>query len=211
MSGLKLAALYGLKPHQLGFCGPQDKETKNILFKYLKGGKTKEKRVRKILEDFEGAYPYLKKIAKSNNIQDPFNEKVVRAYWIGNELLEKTKNPKLHHSFHILMVGSVTGRIVLEGKLLDLCRVGWGKVIELKAKSQKLKVEYQPLVGKKKLKLGRLIRKEIDWNKNLISNIRIGDWISFHWNQTIEVLNKKDIKNLEKYTKNSLNIHNKNL
>lgn len=184
MSGLKLAVLYSIKPHSLGFCGPKDNGT---LLRFLKGDAVSEKKVRKILEQFKGAYPYYKQIAKSKNIKDPFDERVVRTYWL-------TK-----HIYHVLIVGSVTGRIKLKGKLKDLCRVSWGKVVELKAK--KLKVIYQPLV---KIRLGKLIKKEIDWNKDLVPDVKIGDWVSFHWNQAVEVLSKEDIKNLEKYTKLTL-------
>lgn len=204
MSGLKLAALYGIKPHSLGFCGPDDK---GVLLEYLKGKRVGEKKIRKILEQFKGAYPYYKLIAKSNGIKDPFDERVVRAYWIGNELLEKAGGIKSHHSHHVLVVGSVTGKVVLKGKLLDLCRPCWGKVIELR--NGKLKAEYQPLVKiasseDAKLRLGKPIEKEIDWDRDLVPKVKIGDWVSFHWNQAVEVLTEEDIKNLEKYTKITL-------
>lgn len=203
MSGIKLAILYGIKPYELGFCGPEKK--KNILSDYLKGKKIDGKELREFLKEFKGAYPYYKLIAKANNIKDPFDEKIVRAYWIGNKLLERMKK-KAHHSFHVLIIGSVTGRIELKGELLDICRVSWGKVIK---KGKKIIVEYQPFVGTKELKLGKPIKKEIDWNKDLLLNVKTGDWISFHWNQAVEVLNKEDVKNLEKYTKNSIEIYNK--
>lgn len=196
MSGIKLAVLYGIKPHSLGFCGPKDK---GILLSYLRGENIFEKKIRKILEQFKGAYPYYKLIAKSNGIKDPFDEKVVRAYWIGNKLLAKAGGVKSHHSHHVLIVGSVTGRIVLKGKLLDLCRISWGKVIKIKNK--KLKIKYQPLV---KNRLGKLIEKEIDWDKDLVPDVKTGDWVSFHWNQTVEVLTDNDKKKLEKYTQLTL-------
>jgi len=208
MSGLRLAALYGIKPHLLGFCGPKND---GMLLKFLNGDAVPLKQIRKILEQFEGAYPYYEFIAKKNGIKDPFNKKVVRAYWVGNKLLEKAGGIKSHHSYHVLVVGSVTGRIVLKGKLLDLCRIGWGRVTKVKVKSHayrqagpKLKVIYRPLIGRKKLKLGKPIRKEIDWDKDLLPKVKIGDWVSFHWNQAVEILAKEDIKNLEKYTKIAL-------
>ena len=190
MSGLRLAALYGIKPFLLGFCGPRGKTDKAILLKFLENKKVPEKKVIKILEQFEGAYPYYKFIAKKNGIKDPFNEKVVRAYWIGNKLLEKANGFKSHHSYHVLVVGSVTGRIVLKGKLLDLCRICWGRVIKIK---------------NKKLKLGKPIEKEIDWDKDLLPKVKTGDWISFHWKQAVEDITKDDINNLQKYTKLTLN------
>ena len=41
-----------------------------------------------LLERFEGLYPYLAVIAQRNGIDDPFDERVVEAYWIGNRLLD---------------------------------------------------------------------------------------------------------------------------
>lgn len=38
---------------------------------------------------FDGAFPYLTLIARANNIADPFDRRVVEAYWIGNALLER--------------------------------------------------------------------------------------------------------------------------
>jgi len=205
MLGIKLAILYGIKPHELGFCGPRNKKDTQILLDYLKDKKVSEKKIRKILEQFKGAYPHYKFIAKSNGIKDPFDERVIIAYWVGNELLKKAGGIKSSHIYHVLVIGSVTGRIVLKGKLLDLCRVGWGKVLKLKTKSQKLKIRYRPLRGKKKLRLRKPAEKEIDWDEDLLPKVQVGDWVSFHWNQVVEVLSKKDKENLEKYTKKTLN------
>lgn len=170
---------------------------------YLRGKAISGKKIRKILEQFKGAYPYYKLIAKSNKIKDPFDENVVRAYWIGNKLLEKAENIKSHHSYHVLVVGSVTGKIILKGKLLDLCRIGWGKVEKIK--NQKIKVIYRPLTTRGKIKLGKPIKKDIDWDQSLLPKVKIGDWVSFHWNQAVEILTDNDKKNLEKYTRLTLN------
>jgi len=236
MSGLKLAVLYSFPAFKLGFCGPEEKSVTRVFLNYLAGKKISEKRIIKILKNFKGAFPYYKLIAKSNGIKDPFNEKVVKAYWIGSSLLEKVKvddlrqmiikdfsgpgllskeiackkakeipvNSKPHHSFHVLVIGSVTREIVLKGKFLDLCRINWGKVRKLKVKNEKLKivVEYQPLT--KKFRLGKPIKKEIFWDKVLVPEIRVGDWVSFHWNLATEKLKKRDLKNLKKYTRMTL-------
>lgn len=47
---------------------------------------------------FEGAYPYLCLIAEANGLADPFDERVVEAYWIGNQLLERVEARSLHDS-----------------------------------------------------------------------------------------------------------------
>jgi len=242
LSGLKLASLYGIYPQELGFCGPQNKSKKEALFDFIFGKKVSSKKIRKILTNFSGAYPYYRLIAKSNKIRDIFDKKVVEAYWTGNNLLEKVKTEdfkkmiardfskpgllskgiaekkakeipegaKPHNSFHVFVIGSVTGRVKLKGRLLDLCRVSWGKAIKQSIINNKqltkIIVKYQPLVGKKSLKLGKSVRKEIFWDKNLIHNIKIGDWVSFHWGHLIQKLNKKEIYILEKYTKHTLKI-----
>jgi hypothetical protein len=241
MSGLKLAALYGWRPHALGLCGPKEAARQQILKKFLKG-EISDSKVRPIIEKFRGAYPYYKLIARSNKIKDPLDERAVSAYWIGNNLLDKVKIDNLramvagdfcgpgllskkdalqkanripakslpHHSFHVLAVGSVTGSVDFKNtKLKNLCRIGWGKIIKKsKTKNQKPKitVEYQPLVGEKKIKLGKLIKKQIIWNKEIAPEIKIGDWVSFHWDCLVQVLKKEEVENLKRYTLRTLEL-----
>lgn len=47
---------------------------------------------------FSGAYPYLRLIADANHIADPFDLRVVEAYWIGNPLLDNVSRRPLHES-----------------------------------------------------------------------------------------------------------------
>src|SRR4029079_7379242 len=47
------------------------------------------RRVRDLATGFEGAYPYLQLIAQANGIADPLDERVVEAYWLGSELLDR--------------------------------------------------------------------------------------------------------------------------
>jgi len=237
MSGLKLAASFGFYPHQLGFCGLQGYSIKKTIFDYLSGKKVPQQKIRKILETFIGAFSYYKLIARSNGIKDPFAEKVVKAYWLGNELLEKVSShslkemiikdfvgrgllsketaenkakkipldSKAHHSFHVFIIGSVSGRVALEGKLLDLCRVGWGKVTEIQKRGKKgvneVIIEYQPLSKRKnKYFLGKPTSKSIFWNEKIIPKIKIGDKVATHWNHIARIISEKDLDNLKKYT-----------
>jgi len=107
-----------------------------------------------------------------------------------------------HHSFHVLFLGSITGRVDLSGALKELCRIGWGKVT--KVKSEKLKVKSKPLVIGKKIELGEEIEKEIEWDKGIVPEVKRGDWISFHWGQVCDPLSKEDVSNLEHYTKRTI-------
>jgi hypothetical protein len=44
---------------------------------------------------FAGAWPYLTLIAESNRIENPLDERVVEAYWVGNDLLERVPGDRL--------------------------------------------------------------------------------------------------------------------
>jgi len=230
-SGPKIAALYGLIPNKLGLCGPQQELLKRFII-----GKLSIPEIVPTLEKFEAAYAYYKLIAHKNKIASPFNKKVVEAYWLGNELLDKftaedlreliikrfcrpgllskkeaaarakliPEGSKPHHSFHVLVLGSVTGSVSFSGKtgLKDICRVGWGQVVQLK--KNKIVVSYAPLVGKKNIGFGKLIKKTINWDKEILPNVKNGDRISFHWKYAMQVLNEENVINLYKYTQNTL-------
>lgn len=234
-----MAALYGLRPHELGLCGPKKAKERQLLKKFLRGG-LPAARIKPILKEFKGAYPYYQLIAESNKIKNPFDRRVVSAYWLGNKLLDRVKvddsrkmmiekfsgpgllskkvaqkkareipeNSKPHHSFHVLIIGSVTGSIDFKNmELRDICRIGWGKIKKLKIKNKKLKisVRYQPLIeANEKLKLGKPIKKEINWNRDLAPKVKVGDWVSFHWNYLVQVLTPIEVANLKKYTLNNL-------
>lgn len=57
-----------------------------------------EEKVRDALKELF-SYVYYQVIARSNNIKDPFNLKVVRAHWIGNELLGKVETSVIRGVF----------------------------------------------------------------------------------------------------------------
>lgn len=241
MSGLKIAVLFGLRPHLLGLCGPKEALEQRLLLKFLQG-RLSHRQILPVIKKFKGAYLYYCLIAKKNKIKaGPFNKKVVEAYWIGNELLDKVtandlkkmvkenfsgpglldkdeaakkagKIPagsKPHHSFHVLAIGSVTGSVDFKNtKLKDVCRIGWGKVIDRsKTKNKKLEsfiVKYQPLVGGKRIKLGGLVKKEIFWDREIVPDVKTGDWVAFHWNWLVKVLTLQEAANLKKYTLNTI-------
>lgn len=85
MEGLITCARYAYSPNKLGYCGPDQNE--NILG-YITTG-TEDLGLKEILIDFQTLKPYLTFIAKANKVPDPFDSRVIEAYWIGNNLLEK--------------------------------------------------------------------------------------------------------------------------
>jgi hypothetical protein len=145
---------YAFMPNRLRYCGGDDNRT---LFEYgidstVDGG------LRPLLKRFTGALPYLQLIARANRIADPFDPRVVEAYWIGNQLLDGVEVRQLydhlserfgkqlqgrtrdlilgkapagarpHHSFHVLDVHSRLGELEHSLHTLDSCRVSWGRV-----------------------------------------------------------------------------------
>lgn len=82
-NGLLLCSRYALPPNSLRYCGP-DKVIN--LFSYTKE-QIADLGLQEILTEFETLYPYLSFIAYENNIRDPFDHRVVEAYWLGNKLL----------------------------------------------------------------------------------------------------------------------------
>jgi hypothetical protein len=171
---------YAFMPNRLRYCGGDDNRT---LFEYgienaVDGG------LRPLLRRFTGALPYLQLIARANGIADAFDERVVDAYWIGNDLLERVEVRQLyddlrarfgkqlqgrtrelvlgkapagarpHHSFHVLDVHSRVGELEHSLHTLDNCRVSWGCVVAVDG--AELLVHRQPLV----LQQGKLLLGE---------------------------------------------------
>lgn len=186
MDGTIIFARYAFMPNRLNYCGGDDNKA---LFDYCVVKQTDPGLVF-VLQKFQAAYPYLKLIASSNRIPDPFDARVVEAYWIGNELLDgvdlaqfynslherfaRHLDPKTlgyllskpplgarpHHSFHVFDVHSRIGSIEHSLDTMENCRIGWGRVRE--TGTVDFVVEHQPLVLEQgKLKLGELRDKRV--------------------------------------------------
>ena len=177
---------YAFMPNKLGYCGGSDNRT---LFEYCAATHTDPGLVI-ILKKFEAAYPYLQLIASTNHIPDPFDTRVVEAYWLGNQLLDqvdliqfynslherfaKRLSPKTlgyllskpplgarpFHNFHVFDVHSHIGMLDHSLDTMENCRISWGLVKKIEVTH--LLVEYQPLVLEwGKLKLGEAREKKV--------------------------------------------------
>ncbi len=85
---------YAFMPNRLRYCGGDDNST---ILEYATAG-VREPPLVGMLRKFTGALPYLTLIARGNAIADPFDERVVEAYWLGNELLERVEARELYDS-----------------------------------------------------------------------------------------------------------------
>lgn len=84
MDGILRCSHYAFGPNRLHYCGP---DANREILAYMKEGVT-DFGLKRLLAQFHTMYPYLHQIALSNKISDPFEDRVVEAYWIGNGLLE---------------------------------------------------------------------------------------------------------------------------
>jgi hypothetical protein len=127
-------------------------------------------------------------IARSNGISDPFDERVVEAYWLGNDLLTGVEVRQLHeallerfskqlqgtarkwlldkapagarphHNFHVFDVHSRVGELEHSLETMDQCRISWGKVV--REEGAELVVERPPLaLADGKLVLGPVVEE----------------------------------------------------
>jgi hypothetical protein len=92
--GALLFGRYAFPPNRLGYCGPDSAQE---LFEYVSSERA-DRGLVELERRFDGAYPYLRLIAGANGIADPFDRRVVEAYWIGNECLGHVDATSFHQS-----------------------------------------------------------------------------------------------------------------
>jgi hypothetical protein len=227
MKGLRKNIIYSLKPCLLGLCGPKDKESQKILIDFAAGKKVDDKKIEDFCKQFKSAFIYLKFIAKHNGIEDPFDEKVIEAYWLGNSLLKKISPKKLselsteifkqppvklpatanaQHSFHVLFDGSL-GDIAPVQKLIPFCVINLGYVEKINLKCFVIRTKPLTFRGGKFF-LDSDTVKTIECGPLVASNVKKGDAISYHWNSACEILNKQRAKNLLRYLKRNIDAYN---
>lgn len=118
--GALLFGRYAFPPNQLGYCGPPDHQA---LLDYVVHD-APDKGLVELERRFEGAYPYLVLIAHANGIADPFDERVVDAYWVGNKLLNQVEPGAFHDSLEVRFAPRMDARSFhwLSGKLAQGAR-----------------------------------------------------------------------------------------
>jgi hypothetical protein len=89
--GALLFARYAYPPNALGLCGA---DVRGTLLEYGDAGES-DPGLAELARTFDGAWPYLTLIAAANRIADPLDARVVEAYWVGNELLDRVRGDEL--------------------------------------------------------------------------------------------------------------------
>jgi hypothetical protein len=179
-SGLVRFIRYAFMPNHLGYCGGGHAE---VLLEHGSEGRADD-RLAPLLAKFTGAVPYLRTIAAANGIADPFDARVVEAYWLGNDLLagveaadlsrsleerfgrqlppgvreqilrKPPEGAKPYHLFHVVDLYRHLESDQVGMAAMESCRVSWGQVTAVEATA--LAVDRRPLV----LRDGKLVLDE---------------------------------------------------
>lgn len=223
-AGPVLFARYAFPPHELGYCGPTDVDTELEL-----GQRARE---------FDGAWPYLAALAKAGGFENPLDARIVEAYWIGGELLDRVdpgalldhlrpvfahQNPGAlldiesavaHHSFHVLAVYPWVRLLSVDPvtplAILQKCRIRWGTVVAVD--EDHATVESRPLeFDGTTLTLGEPSPERIRWRNpshSLIGPPRVGLSVSAHWGWICDRLDSAEVSALAAATERSLALVN---
>jgi hypothetical protein len=234
--GISECLRYAFPPNSLHYCGPEKQaDIKGYLETH-----TNDKGLQGILSQFETLYPYLKLIAQVNRIMDPFDRRVVEAYWVGNRLLENvpkrdfhtllTESLKIkkkirkndssimegvmsyglpHHTFHVLTIYIRTGNKAIAHTLhtMDSCRIGWGRVVSVdERKTGKYTITMSHItINNQQLTLHTPIPTRV---QSIDGTYAIGDMVSVHWGYICGTLMKRQVRNLEHFTQEAINVAN---
>lgn len=90
--GLLRCSRYAFGPNRLHYCGP---DANSEIAAHITH-KEADPALAALLSAFQTMYPYLCHIAEANKIPDPFDVRVVEAYWIGNTLLDGVDKQKFY-------------------------------------------------------------------------------------------------------------------
>jgi Family of unknown function (DUF6390) len=213
-AGVELFARYAHAPNALGYCGPSS------------GVRGSEVEVRAAARRFSGAWPYLQVLARLVGIDDPLDERLVEAYWLGRDLgVDRARfgaellavigpqaghywthlTPELladgapDHGFHVFGVYPWS-RLLGSGpeplRVLDSCRIGWGVVVS--RDGDEIEVSSQRLTWDgAKLDLEPTVRR-------IVGDAEPGETVALHWDQLCDRLTAEQARVLESSTRREL-------
>lgn len=225
MKGLLQCSRYAFGPNSLHYCGP---EKQTDLHAYITQNSVNNGLV-EILNRFETLYPYLVLIASQNYIRDPFDRRVVEAYWLGNTLLQgvqkkafgdhlvealslKKKIPVKH--FSPMMDRVISGVPNHTFHVMNIyIRTGHHAILHTLSTMDECRISWgrvvqkynkQYIVETKPIQYAReslTLGREV---KKMVTSLsvtpKVGDWVSIHWGYVCDVLSVRQYRNLMKIT-----------
>lgn len=117
-----------------------------------------------------------------------------------------------HHTFHVFNIFKRTGHDASEHtiKTMNECRISHGEILQVK--SEKLKVKNRQIkIINNRLTWGDVITKGIlvDYKGiRFMKDLKVGDYVSFHWGFVCDVLTKEQVYNLSFFTQKAIEYYN---
>jgi|SRR3989338_6965829 len=228
MDGTELAARFSYITNFLRFCGPE--EASGQFISYIKN-KSDSAGVIESLKRFEGLYPYLSSIAEKhgkdffdygvveaywigNGLLDKFDDEDMKSIIrklhqrglpksFAHGLIKNLPSGFVpHHNFNVFYVGvgRTTGSVETTIQNMDNCRVSWGKVGKVMETSLIVSTNIlRNNNGKLALEDGET--KTAVFLKEMLPDVKKGDFVALHWGFAPLVLDEGQLENLKKYNK----------
>lgn len=224
--GTQLAARFAIQPNILGHCGESPDQA--ILRNCIKGLDLPQARAILDSHNFPHLNAYIHAIAKTSHLP-PFSEDVVRAYWIGSPLTEKTyqdgkdelvkfytKDLKLfsktvldnllpQHLFltHLSQVAFIIANHYEQPERTEIingCMIAKGEIIDINSPDSTAEVKREILVFENgKYRVGESYQT-VKQDPDLTPVLTKGDLVAIHLSFVASILSPTDAQNLSFWT-----------
>lgn len=225
-SGLQLCSRYAFAPNLFHYCGP---EKQSDLLGYLHENQT-DKGLAEILSQFDTMYKYLLLIASENGLHDPFDRRVVEAYWLGNALTLNVKKSafvsqiddalsvrkRMKSSEFLSLATSLMshGMPTHTDHVLSIyIRTGHHAITHTLHTMDQCRISWGKVKSVNELTAIASVSPLIYENESLHLGVpqlktltcvdvlpTVGDWVSIHWGYVCAILSESHVKNLRAFT-----------
>lgn len=224
--GLQQCSRYAFAPNLFHYCGP---EKQSDLLGYITEKKT-DRGLIGILSQFDTLYKYLILIASENAIADPFDKRVVEAYWLGNSLTLNVKKSalvthvddalsvrkKMKSSDFLTLATSLMshGMPTHTDHVLSIyIRTGHHSITHTLHTMDQCRISWGKVVSLDGSSVLTQVQPLLYENETLQLGMpqlktlscvdvtpSVGDWVSVHWGYVCAILTHTQVKNLRTFT-----------
>lgn len=211
MNGIKRAALYAWGCNKTKELGVDEALAKFI----FSPGLSDEDEIAGVVKKLYPNNSFMKLRVEIDDFgtKDYFSDEVAKTYWLGGAALRAFGKFLPFHNFEVLETGSIVKRnkkafAEFFPKMLECC-VFPATISSFPKNRHLLVVDYSPVeYGDGKFFLS-LQKKRFVIKVGFLSNVKVGDFISFHLGHGREKISKKENDSLIFWTQQSMDILNK--
>ncbi len=223
--GTKLAAMFSLGCGNLS----RDESKNSVIVNFLRNpSEGNEKPAREVMSGLSTLFPYISLIGECTNL-DPFDYRVVSAYFIGSEILEEvpfsaseklvkklcrnkpptiSDNFRVTHNFYVFCVSPYVKERQSLLSFIDLCRISTGEVLSLSEEKEGIcvaNVRHRSLINKSgSIVVGDEKEEKMICDKTITNKVEEGQMVAVHWRRIVKTINRSELKNLDHYTKKAV-------